>query len=123
MSFRRVRRVGQVGQVGLIEIRKTRPGLVHVSRVVSFGFWENRKQVYTEGYAHVEETLSFAHQSDAWRGLWRLGEVYNLNPNILRLAYIIIAVMTGFVPAVLLYLIAWAVIPEQIVVTSPKMGQ
>lgn len=52
-----------------------------------------------------------------------IGEMYNIDPTILRLGYAILAVITGIVPAVILYLIAWVIIPEQVVVTTPPKVQ
>ncbi|HEX2948404.1 MAG TPA: PspC domain-containing protein, partial [Armatimonadota bacterium] len=43
-----------------------------------------------------------------------LGELYGVDPNILRLIYVIIAFLTGIIPAVVLYAIAWAIIPEEV---------
>jgi phage shock protein PspC (stress-responsive transcriptional regulator) len=42
-----------------------------------------------------------------------LGEIYAVDPTMLRLIYALLAVLTGFVPLTVLYLIAWAIIPEE----------
>lgn len=47
-----------------------------------------------------------------------IGEMYNIDPTILRLVYAVLAVMTGIVPLVLVYLVAWAIIPEHRTVTT-----
>jgi phage shock protein C len=41
-----------------------------------------------------------------------VGEYLDMDATVLRLAYILIAVVTGVIPAVLAYLIAWAIVPE-----------
>lgn len=48
-----------------------------------------------------------------------LGELYAVDPTVLRLLYAVLAVLTGFVPLTVVYLIAWAVIPEEVGVTTP----
>ena len=45
-----------------------------------------------------------------------IGEMYHIDPTILRLAFAVFAVITGFLPAIVLYLVAWAVIPESALV-------
>jgi phage shock protein C len=42
-----------------------------------------------------------------------LGEYLNIDPTILRLAYVLLAIMTGFFPAFVAYIIAVVIIPEQ----------
>lgn len=42
-----------------------------------------------------------------------IGEYFDLDPTILRLLYILIAVLTGLVPAVLGYIIAALVVPHK----------
>lgn len=48
-----------------------------------------------------------------------LGEIYHVDPTILRLAYGVLAILTGIVPAVVLYLLAWVIIPEKTPVVTP----
>lgn len=45
-----------------------------------------------------------------------IGEAYNVDATLLRLAGVVLALLTGIVPAVVIYLIAWAVIPEKVIV-------
>ena len=47
-----------------------------------------------------------------------LGEVYNVDPNILRLGYALLALVTGILPAVVLYAVAWIVLPEKTTVNA-----
>ena len=42
-----------------------------------------------------------------------LGEYYEVDPSLLRLAYILIAVLTAVFPAIVGYLVACLVIPSQ----------
>lgn len=42
-----------------------------------------------------------------------LGEYFDFDPTILRLIYILIAVMTGLVPAVIGYVIAALIVPNK----------
>jgi phage shock protein C len=42
-----------------------------------------------------------------------LGEYLNTDPNILRIAWIIITVFTGFIPGIIVYLLAALIIPEK----------
>ena len=43
-----------------------------------------------------------------------VGEYLETDATVLRLAYILIAIVTGVVPATLAYLIAWAIVPDHI---------
>lgn len=42
-----------------------------------------------------------------------LGEYFNIDPTILRIAWILITVFTGFIPGLIAYLMAAIIIPEQ----------
>ncbi len=42
-----------------------------------------------------------------------LGEYFSVDPTLLRLLLVILVVATGFVPGIIGYLIAWAVIPKK----------
>lgn len=42
-----------------------------------------------------------------------IGEYFDLDPTILRLLYVLIAVLTGLVPAILGYIIAALVVPHK----------
>ncbi len=41
-----------------------------------------------------------------------IAETYDIDPVLARLIFIFIAVITAFVPMVLFYIIAWAVMPN-----------
>lgn len=47
-----------------------------------------------------------------------LGEMLHVDANILRLIYGVLALATGVLPAVVLYIIAWAILPEGAPVTT-----
>jgi len=40
-----------------------------------------------------------------------LGEMFSVDPTLLRLALVLLCVFTGIVPFVLIYLAAWIIIP------------
>ncbi|OGI72119.1 PspC domain-containing protein [Candidatus Nomurabacteria bacterium RIFCSPHIGHO2_02_FULL_37_45] len=42
-----------------------------------------------------------------------IGEYFDIDPTLLRLAYILIAILTAFFPAVIGYLIACIVVPKR----------
>jgi phage shock protein C len=42
-----------------------------------------------------------------------LGEYYNIDPNVLRIGAVIAAFVTGFVPAILVYVLAYIIVPEK----------
>lgn len=49
-----------------------------------------------------------------WAGvIGGLGEFFNFDPVILRLIWVLVVVFTGFVPGVLVYIIAIFIIPER----------
>ena len=41
-----------------------------------------------------------------------LGEYFNVDPTLVRLAFVLLAFATGFFPALMLYLILWIVVPR-----------
>ncbi len=41
-----------------------------------------------------------------------LGEVFDMDPNILRLLTVLLFLMTGFFPVALTYIIAWVILPD-----------
>ena len=47
-----------------------------------------------------------------------VGEYYDTDPTVLRLAYILIAILTAFFPAVIGYLIAAIIVPRKTPQTS-----
>lgn len=42
-----------------------------------------------------------------------LAERYDIDPTLLRLAWIIVTIFTGFFPGVIGYVVAWIIIPEK----------
>ena len=42
-----------------------------------------------------------------------IGEYFDMDPTILRLAYILIAILTGLVPAIVAYIIAVLIVPKK----------
>ncbi|OGI75597.1 PspC domain-containing protein [Candidatus Nomurabacteria bacterium RIFCSPHIGHO2_02_FULL_42_19] len=42
-----------------------------------------------------------------------VGEYFNMDPTLLRLAYLLLAILTAFVPAVIAYLVAGLVVPSR----------
>lgn len=42
-----------------------------------------------------------------------VGEYFEIDPTLLRLAYIFLAAVTAFVPAIIGYIIACAVVPQR----------
>ena len=42
-----------------------------------------------------------------------LGEYLNVDPNIVRLLAVVIWVITGFIPLLIAYLVAWMILPEE----------
>jgi len=43
-----------------------------------------------------------------------IGEYFDTDPTLLRLAYILLAILTAFFPAVIGYLIAWIIVPRRV---------
>ena len=41
-----------------------------------------------------------------------LAEYFNIDPTLVRLAFVLLAFATGFFPALLLYLILWIIVPR-----------
>ncbi len=62
-------------------------------------------------------TTKRLHRSDTNKVLCGViggvGEYFDIDPTIIRLGYIIIAVMTGFGPAVIAYFIAVIIVPKK----------
>ncbi len=42
-----------------------------------------------------------------------LGEYLNVDPNIVRLLAVVVWVITGFIPLLIAYLVAWMILPEE----------
>ena len=41
-----------------------------------------------------------------------LGEIYGLDSNLIRIAFVFVALITHIIPLVVTYLIAWLILPE-----------
>ncbi len=41
-----------------------------------------------------------------------IGETFTIDPTLLRLIFVFVTLLTGIVPGVLTYLVAWLIIPE-----------
>lgn len=42
-----------------------------------------------------------------------IGEYFNMDPTIIRLIWVLVAIFTAFLPGIVAYLLAWAIIPEK----------
>ncbi len=40
-----------------------------------------------------------------------LGETYGIDPTLLRLVFVFLAIVSGFLPMVVVYIIGWIIIP------------
>lgn len=49
-----------------------------------------------------------------------LGEIYNLDANIIRIALVILFVFSGFFPIGIIYLAAWVILPEDIALNDAE---
>lgn len=41
-----------------------------------------------------------------------LGEMFSIDPTLLRLLFVFICLMTGVAPAIIVYIIGWIIIPD-----------
>jgi phage shock protein C len=41
-----------------------------------------------------------------------IGEYFNTDPNLIRVIWIIITVLSGFFPGILAYILVWIIVPE-----------
>jgi len=41
-----------------------------------------------------------------------LGELFNIDPTLLRLAFVFIGLATGIIPIIIAYVIGWIIIPK-----------
>lgn len=41
-----------------------------------------------------------------------IAEIFNLDPTLVRLAVVFVAIATGIVPALVTYIVAWIIMPE-----------
>ena len=42
-----------------------------------------------------------------------IGETFDIDPTIVRLAFVFIGIITGIVPILIAYMIGWIIIPEK----------
>jgi phage shock protein C len=42
-----------------------------------------------------------------------LGELYGIDPNVLRLAAVLLFLVTGFIPLLATYIVAWFILPDE----------
>jgi len=42
-----------------------------------------------------------------------LGQYFNVDSTVIRLLAVLILIFTGFIPMIIVYLIAWVIIPEK----------
>lgn len=49
-----------------------------------------------------------------------LGDYFDVDPVIFRLVFVLLLIATGLFPGVLVYLIAYVIIPEEILITPSK---
>ena len=42
-----------------------------------------------------------------------IGETYNLDPTLVRLATVFLCIVTGIIPLLVTYIIAWIIIPDK----------
>lgn len=42
-----------------------------------------------------------------------IGEYYDIDPTLIRLLFVAVTIVTSFIPGIILYLIAWLIIPER----------
>jgi len=42
-----------------------------------------------------------------------IGETYNIDPTIIRLALVFLCIATGILPLLLTYILAWIIIPDK----------
>ncbi|MDI6720149.1 MAG: PspC domain-containing protein [Methanomicrobiales archaeon] len=42
-----------------------------------------------------------------------IGEYYEIDPTLIRLAWVVLTVITGFIPGIVAYILAWLIVPEE----------
>lgn len=68
--------------------------------------------------SHMEKKLTRSRSNRMIAGLMGgLGEFFGVDPVLLRLAYLIVTVFTGFVPGIVGYLLAILIVPEEPLIT------
>lgn len=55
-----------------------------------------------------------AREDKMWGGVCAgLGEYLEVDPTLIRLAFVLLALVTGIVPVLIFYLIAWIIVPAK----------
>jgi phage shock protein C len=52
-----------------------------------------------------------------------LGEIYSVDPNMLRLLAVFLALATGLLPMVVAYLVGWIILPKGPPQSPPAVGR
>ncbi|HOI13151.1 MAG TPA: PspC domain-containing protein [Methanoculleus sp.] len=42
-----------------------------------------------------------------------IGEYLEIDPNVIRVIWVIVTVLTGFLPGIIIYILLWLILPEQ----------
>ncbi|WP_292731015.1 PspC domain-containing protein [Methanoculleus sp.] len=42
-----------------------------------------------------------------------IGEYFEIDPNVIRVVWVIVTVLTGFLPGIIIYILLWIILPEQ----------
>lgn len=42
-----------------------------------------------------------------------IGEYFEIDPNVIRVVWVIVTVLTGFVAGIIIYILLWIILPEQ----------
>ncbi|WP_292364333.1 MULTISPECIES: PspC domain-containing protein [unclassified Methanoculleus] len=42
-----------------------------------------------------------------------IGEYLEIDPNVIRAIWVIVTVLTGFLPGIIIYILLWLILPEQ----------
>ena len=50
-----------------------------------------------------------------------VGEAYDIDPTLLRIVVILLALLTGVLPVIVAYVLAWLVTPKQQALTETKI--
>lgn len=73
---------------------------------------------YTE---HMTKRLYRSQKNKVLAGVCGgIGEYFDVDPVLIRLVYLMATVFTGFVPGILCYVIAVAIVPEAVVITPSE---
>jgi len=42
-----------------------------------------------------------------------IGDYLEIDPNVIRVVWVVITVLTGFLPGIIIYILLWILLPEQ----------